>query len=481
MPPRRSIELRGNSLEFSKSLTARATPIPGLLLFDLPVHGDNRGWFKENWQRQKMLAVGLPDFRPVQNNVSFNASRGTTRGIHAEPWDKFISVATGRVFGAWVDLREGETFGAVFTTVLDPSTAIFVPRGVGNSYQALEDETAYSYLVNDHWSAEAQSMYTFLNLADPTVAIDWPMPLDQCDISEKDLKHPFLATVRPMKPKKTLVLGSTGQLGRALHALASEKSYAHWEFADRTRVDVADSSSLRAVSWNEYDTVINASGYTDVDGAETTAGRVDAWATNADGVSALSDVCGQHGITLVHVSTDYVFDGTLEVHDEAEALSPLGVYGQSKAAGELAVRVLPKHYIVRTSWVIGDGDNFIEVMRSLATRGVRPSVVNDQIGRLTFADDLAQAISHLLTDGAPYGTYNVSNTGEPTSWYRIAQRVFEASGSHREYVTAVTTAEYFADRDCAPRPLNSVFSLEKIVAAGFTPRDQWDALAQYLR
>src|SRR5690606_24991227 len=88
------------------------TPIPGLLVVDLPVHGDARGWFKENWQREKVLAAGLPDFGPVQNNISFNQAPGVTRGIHAEPWDKYISVATGRVFGAWVDLREGDSFGA---------------------------------------------------------------------------------------------------------------------------------------------------------------------------------------------------------------------------------------------------------------------------------------------------------------------------------------------------------------------------------
>ena len=95
--------------------SVKASPIPGLLVVQLDVHGDDRGWFKENWQRQKMVDLGLPDFGPVQNNVSFNGSTGVTRGIHAEPWDKFISVATGRVFGAWVDLREGPSFGTVFT------------------------------------------------------------------------------------------------------------------------------------------------------------------------------------------------------------------------------------------------------------------------------------------------------------------------------------------------------------------------------
>ena len=100
-------------MDFEKELKVERTNIPGLIVFDLPVHGDNRGWFKENWQRAKMTALGLPDFGPVQNNISFNAKKGVTRGIHAEPWDKYISIATGAVFGAWVDLRPGESFGQV--------------------------------------------------------------------------------------------------------------------------------------------------------------------------------------------------------------------------------------------------------------------------------------------------------------------------------------------------------------------------------
>ena len=151
------------------------------LVLRLPLHRDSRGWFKEGWQREKMLALGLPDFGPVQQNVSFNERSGVTRGIHAEPWDKLVSLATGRAFGAWVDLREGPGFGTVVTVELDPSVAVFVPRGVGNSYQALEDGTAYSYLVNDHWSAAHQ--YVALDLADPDIAIPWPMPLAEENVA----------------------------------------------------------------------------------------------------------------------------------------------------------------------------------------------------------------------------------------------------------------------------------------------------------
>lgn len=220
--------------EYGKSLQANATAIPGLTVWDLPVHGDNRGWFKENWQREKMVAAGLPDFGPVQNNISFNDAEGTTRGIHAEPWDKFVSVASGRIFGAWVDLRAGPTFGAVATAELDPSRAVFVPRGVGNAFQTLEPNTAYAYLVNDHYSPDAS--YTFLNLADETVAVEWPIPLERAELSPKDRNHPRLADVTPVPPRKTLILGGGGQLGRALrHAYADLSSV---EFAGRTDVDL---------------------------------------------------------------------------------------------------------------------------------------------------------------------------------------------------------------------------------------------------
>ena len=183
-------------VEYGKALAAHDTTIPGLTLFDIPVHGDNRGWFKENWQREKMIALGLPDLGPVQNNISFNRNVGTTRGIHAEPWDKFISVATGSVFGAWVDLRAGEGFGRLFTATIDPSVAIFVPKGVGNAFQTLGADTAYTYLVNDHWTPEAK--YTFLNLADEVTAVPWPISLDHADVSDKDRNHPRIDAVTPI-------------------------------------------------------------------------------------------------------------------------------------------------------------------------------------------------------------------------------------------------------------------------------------------
>lgn len=462
-------------LEFNKEIKFEKTSIPGLLIGDLSVFGDSRGWFKENYQKEKMESLGLPEFQPVQNNISFNAERGVTRGIHAEPWDKFISVASGRIFGAWVDLREGENFGSVFTAEIDPSTAIFVPRGVGNAFQALEDNTIYTYLVNDHWSPDAE--YTFLNLGDPTVNIAWPIMLDKAELSDKDKIHPELKDIVPIKPKLTLVTGSNGQLGKALQI-----EFPNAEFTDYQELDITSPNLEDSRPWSHYETIINAAAYTAVDKAETPEGRKAAWEINAKAVANLGKIATKYHLTLVHVSSDYVFDGVNDNHTEDESFSPLSVYAQSKAAGDIAAAMTPKHYIVRTSWVIGEGNNFIRTMKSLAESGVKPNVVDDQIGRLAFTNDLSRGIKHLIDSESPYGTYNITGDGDSASWAEIAKLVYEQSGANPDDVTPVITEEYYADKDnIAPRPLKSTLNLDKIKATGFKPTDWRESLSTYLK
>ena len=489
-----------SEIEFEKELKAERTNIPGMLVFDLPVHGDSRGWFKENWQRAKQTDLGLPDLGPVQNNISFNAGRGVTRGIHAEPWDKYISVATGSVFGAWVDLRPGKSFGEVYTCVIDPSKAIYVPRGVGNSFQALEDGTAYTYLVNAHWSAELKKTYTFVNLADPELGIDWPIPLSECELSEADKHHPMLKDAVPMAPRRTLVTGANGQLGRAVKALAEERGIADsFDFGDRDEFDFSDPADYSKVDWTLYGTVINCGAYTAVDAAETPEGRKAAWAANAQGPALLAKVCAEHGITLVHVSSDYVFDGAREEHDEDEPFSPLGVYGQTKAAGDIAVANCPKHYIVRSSWVIGDGKNFVRTMAALSDRCADPdgalnrvTVVNDQFGRLTFTRDMAEGIFWLLgyRDGdrepsspCEPGTYNLTGSGCVASWADIAAKVFELRNGNADAVKPVATAEYYASAKgpVSPRPVHSALKLSKLMGSGYIPLNWGDGIIDYVK
>ncbi|TLP97030.1 sugar nucleotide-binding protein [Nesterenkonia salmonea] len=456
-------------------LSAHPTPIPGLLVFDLPLHGDSRGWFKENWQRAKMTSLGLPDFGPVQNNVSFNEEAGSTRGLHAEPWDKLISLAHGRIFGAWVDLRPGETYGTSFSLDMGPEKAVFVPRGVANGYQALEPKTVYSYLVNDHWSPRARDSYTYLNLADPTIGIDWPIPLDHAELSDADRSHPFFPDVDPVAPKPPVIVGASGQLGRAL-----VEHFPEAVGLARTDIDLCDPASIDATDFSQFGVIINAAAYTAVDAAETKQGRRECWQVNVTGLAHLVEQARKHRVPMVHISSDYVFDGTQETHDEDEPLSPLGVYGQTKAAGEKLVSTLPKHWIVRTSWVIGQGNNFVRTMVGLASRGVNPSVVGDQYGRLTFTRDLVDGIDHLIRTAAPFGTYHLTNAGPPQSWADIAKRVFELSGRSSDDVTEVTTAQYVSEKQSAPRPRNSTLNLDKISATGFRPVPAENRLFDYL-
>ena len=251
---------------------------------------------------------------------------------------------------------------------------------------------------------------------------------------------------------------------------------------------MSDPAAYQQYDWSLYGTVINCGAYTAVDRAETDEGRVACWKANATGPALLARTCSEHGITLVHVSSDYVFDGSSDMHAEDEPMGPLGVYGQSKAAGDIAVAGCPSHYILRSSWVIGDGKNFVKTMAALSDRVADPgdalgrvTVVDDQIGRLTFTADMARAIFHLLDTAAPYGTYNCTGSGEPASWAEVARRVFELRNGNGGAVAPVSTEEYYASASgpIAPRPVHSALDLAKIEATGFEAPDWRESLADY--
>lgn len=176
-----------------------------------------------------------------------------------------------------------------------------------------------------------------------------------------------------MNDSEIFIMGANGQLGLALKA-----QYPNAKSADLKRLDITNKESVEGFDWSNIKIILNAAAYTNVDGAETTEGRVAAWNVNASAVANLVSVAQKHNLTLVHISTDYVFDGTKTPHTETEPFSPLGVYGQSKAAGDIAVGLLEKHYILRTSWVIGEGNNFVRTMLALGKKGVEPTVVADQ-------------------------------------------------------------------------------------------------------
>jgi dTDP-4-dehydrorhamnose reductase len=224
---------------------------------------------------------------------------------------------------------------------------------------------------------------------------------------------------------KVLLAGAGGQLGQALRpALAAHDVVA----LDHAGLDITQLAAVRgAVESTQPDLVINAAAFNDVDGAET---RIeDAYAGNALGPRNLAVVSAAHGIALLHVSTDYVFDGTsAQPYHEFDRPNPLSVYAASKLAGEEQVRTLqPRHYIVRTSWLYDvAGKNFPNTMCRLAAEHPQVRVVSDQFGSPTYAPHLAAAVGQLIGTGA-FGTYHLAGHGG-TSWFQLTRTLYGQLG-----------------------------------------------------
>lgn len=279
-----------------------------------------------------------------------------------------------------------------------------------------------------------------------------------------------------------LVTGAGGQLGGDLVAALSGREFVALSHGE---LDITDHTVTWAtLGYATPDVVINAAGYTDVDGAETEEAA--AAALNAEAPGVLAAGCAAIGAVLIHVSTDYVFDGAPQgnpprPYEVTDAVRPLGVYGRTKEAGERAVRAaLGEHYVVRTSWLHGgSGRNFVRTMVELERRREVVDVVDDQHGSPTFSADLARGLVELADSGAPYGTYHCTGAGS-TTWCGLARAVFEALGADPDRVRPVPTADVPRP---APRPAYSVLSNAAWVAAGLTPSRPWqqalpDALAR---
>jgi dTDP-4-dehydrorhamnose reductase len=277
-----------------------------------------------------------------------------------------------------------------------------------------------------------------------------------------------------------LVTGGAGQVGTELQALAWPEGITI-HAPGRPELDLADPASVeRVLASRAWAAVISSGAYTAVDKAEMEVR--DAWLVNAVAPAILAARAKAAGIPIVHVSTDYVFDGSKDgYYLESDPVAPLGTYGASKEAGEQAVRTgNPRHAIVRTAWVVSPHrSNFVKTMLRLGVDRDELRVVGDQRGCPTFAGDLAAALQtialRLIGDpAAPTGTYHFVNAGE-ASWAEFATAIFAASARHgarQPKVTTITTTEYPTP---ARRPPNSRLSIAKIGRDyGVVPRP-WQA------
>lgn len=267
---------------------------------------------------------------------------------------------------------------------------------------------------------------------------------------------------------KILIAGAHGQLGTQL---CRQVEGLGWPFmaVDRDALDIADRSAVRAaVRAYMPDAVVNAAAYTAVDKAETEIEP--AFSVNRDGPENLAVACADLGIPLVHISTDYVFDGRKQgAYTEDDAMVPLGVYGRSKAEGEMAVRHLcPKHLILRTSWVFSaHGHNFVRTMLRLGSEREELGVVDDQFGKPTSASEIARLILFTLSQAeGRWGTYHLAQP-EVTSWHGFAQAIFVEAERlgwplRVKQVNPISTEEYPTP---ARRPANSELNCGKLEAS----------------
>lgn len=260
--------------------------------------------------------------------------------------------------------------------------------------------------------------------------------------------------------KKILVTGANGQLGQSLQKLSQKEKDFQFLFTDSETLDITNKEEVLNFFWqNEPNVCINAAAYTAVDLAETDTEK--AFLVNADGTENLALACAEYNAQFIHVSTDYVFDGTNNLeYTEEDFTNPLGVYGASKLAGEeLALEANPCTIILRTSWVYSEfGKNFVKTMLSLFATKEELNVVADQYGQPTNATDLAEAILTIVkTEKKTPGIFNFSNEGK-ISWYDFAQKIAELSGSKIK-INPIVTSQYPTP---AKRPQNSTLDLSKI-------------------
>ena len=260
--------------------------------------------------------------------------------------------------------------------------------------------------------------------------------------------------------KKILVTGANGQLGQCLQKISSQFEEFEFIFTDSETLDITNKEEVNDFFWqNAPDFCINAAAYTAVDLAETDIEK--AFLVNADGTENLAEACAENNAQFIHVSTDYVFDGENNLaYTEEDFTNPLGVYGASKLAGdELALEVNPCSVILRTSWVYSEfGKNFVKTMLNLFATKEELSIVADQFGQPTNANDLAEAIMKIIkSEKITPGIFNFSNLGR-ISWFDFAEKIAELSKAKIK-LNAIETSQYPTP---AKRPKNSVLDLDKI-------------------
>lgn len=466
------------------------TNLKDCYILELDRFGDSRGYF-ESVPTLDLEELGFGKFSQVSRSKS---SKGVVRGLHfqKDPYcqAKVVGCINGKVLDVVVDCRkDSPTYGQYTKVLLTPDNCrmLYVPRGFAHGFVALEDDTLFEYFNDNKYmpSYEGGILWN-----DPKLNIDWcgifeEYGIDNPILSQKDqVRLPLDETeiCFHRKPTRYLITGSYGQLGRALIDELRERGEHEYLAVDRDQMDITNRDAvMKVVKEYQPDVIIHCAAWTQVDKAEQEENKEKCRAINAEGTKNVADASVEVGAKLVYVSTDYVYDGTKDgVYVETDKVNPLSVYGRTKYEGEEAARSNPKHFITRTSWVFGDGNNFVKTMINLAKTHPELTVVDDQVGSPTYTVDLANKIIE-LANTEKYGTYHVNNEGF-CSWHDLAEFAIKESGQDA-VVHPVTTEEYYSGKTgYAYRPLNSRLSKDKLEQAGFARLPEWqDAVKRYIK
>lgn len=282
---------------------------------------------------------------------------------------------------------------------------------------------------------------------------------------------------------KILVIGASGQLGSDVMKVCLSRGIKAYG-PDRTQLDITNFEQVKQVV-EEYqpDAIINCAAYTNVDAAENDIKNC--VRVNTGAVCNLVQVCAENDITLMHISTNYVFNSkkffSYKENDGRGPVQKLNCYGVSKLIGEFAVECLDKYFIVRTEWLFGmNGKNFVDSMLRLSESRDILTVVDDQIGIPTYTADLAKSLVEMVQTNK-YGTYHITNSGKYVSLFDFANIIFDSLGKKKEMTIIPVKTEEF-NKNAAVRPLNNKLSTKKLKKQGFKPLPDWkDGLRRYLK
>ena len=447
------------------------TGIPAVKIVTPDKHGDARGFFSEVYSRAAWERAGLGSTF-VQDNHSFSAALGTLRGLHFQtrPFaqDKLVRVTRGRILDVAVDIRRSSpTFGQHIAVELSAENwrQLLVPIGFAHAFITLEPDVEVLYKTTAPYSAANDRGIAW---DDPGIGIAWPSPPGGPVLSDKDRKWPRTqrraGSVRVMR---IAVTGFGGQVARSLVERVGSKL--EIVALGRPAFDLINRDAVAAgLEAARPDVIVNAAAYTAVDKAETE--EAVATLVNGEGAGHVAESAARLGVPLLHLSTDYVFDGALDrPYREDDPTAPAGAYGRSKLAGEKHVAErCEDSVILRTAWVYSPfGANFVRTMWRLNETRDEVGVVFDQRGNPTSAPDIADALiaiaERVKSDSSPAlrGIFHMTGSGEAT-WADFAEAIFREAETHGRRATRVkriATADYPTP---ARRPANSCLDNEKL-------------------